>query len=176
MARPFRPLRLGHFGWNYVDFKKTLPFYTDLLGLIVSDEENFQHSLGVKEDLDDPNDSFLRYGPDTMRSFSVMLGVGAQEAAAMATVSRFIRWHSVPSCRCARIICRRSFSQASTIRRSPSTPKATRSISITTWSRSAGRETAAGEPASYDRQRALARRARCAARHIPGPGFQGPLG
>ena len=25
MARPFRPLRLGHFGWNYVDSKKTLP-------------------------------------------------------------------------------------------------------------------------------------------------------
>jgi catechol 2,3-dioxygenase-like lactoylglutathione lyase family enzyme len=65
MARPFRPLRLGHFGWNYVDSTAALHFYADLLGLIVSDEENFAHVLGVEgKDIGDPNGYFLRYGHD----------------------------------------------------------------------------------------------------------------
>ncbi|HEV8016108.1 MAG TPA: VOC family protein [Stellaceae bacterium] len=65
MARPFRPLRLGHFGWNYLDSKAALHFYADLLGLIVSDEENFAHVLQVEgDDIGDPNGYFLRYGHD----------------------------------------------------------------------------------------------------------------
>lgn len=38
MARPFRLRRLSHFGLNLEDVGRCLPFYTDLLGLIVSDE------------------------------------------------------------------------------------------------------------------------------------------
>ena len=65
MARPFRALRLGHFGFNYRDSKAALGFYADLLGLAVSDEEDFAHVLGVADK--NPTDRmgyFLRIGPD----------------------------------------------------------------------------------------------------------------
>ena len=65
LPRPFRALRLGHFGWNYLDSKAALHFYADLLGLIVSDEENFAHILQVEGgDIGDPMGYFLRYGHD----------------------------------------------------------------------------------------------------------------
>jgi len=41
MDRPFRVRRLGHFGFNYKDAKAALHFYADLLGIAVSDEEDF---------------------------------------------------------------------------------------------------------------------------------------
>jgi len=65
MERPFRVLRLGHFGFNYKDSKAALHFYADLLGLAVSDQEDFVHLLQVERDgIEDPNGYFLRHGPD----------------------------------------------------------------------------------------------------------------
>ena len=65
MARPFRALRLGHFGFNYMDAAASLRFYADLLGLSISDEEDFAHVLGVEgPDIVDRMGYFLRIGPD----------------------------------------------------------------------------------------------------------------
>jgi catechol 2,3-dioxygenase-like lactoylglutathione lyase family enzyme len=38
LMRPFKIRRLGHVGINFADVEKVLPFYRDLLGLMVSDE------------------------------------------------------------------------------------------------------------------------------------------
>ncbi len=65
LKRPFRALRLGHFGFNIKDSGTALHFYADLLGLAVSDKEDFAALLGVKDGYaGDPNGYFLRYGHD----------------------------------------------------------------------------------------------------------------
>jgi catechol 2,3-dioxygenase-like lactoylglutathione lyase family enzyme len=65
MARPFRALRLGHFGFNYTDSAAALRFYADLLGLAISDQEDFAPVLKVADK--NPKERigyFLRIGPD----------------------------------------------------------------------------------------------------------------
>jgi catechol 2,3-dioxygenase-like lactoylglutathione lyase family enzyme len=63
--RPFRVQRLGHFGFNVVDQEKALRFYSDLLGLPVTDTVNFGQYLKVTSPSgQDPNGYFLRVGGD----------------------------------------------------------------------------------------------------------------
>ncbi len=48
MARPFRVQRLGHFGFNVKDQEQALRFYSDLLGLPVTDTRDFGRLAGEK--------------------------------------------------------------------------------------------------------------------------------
>jgi catechol 2,3-dioxygenase-like lactoylglutathione lyase family enzyme len=65
LERPFRVLRLGHFGFNVDDQEKALRFYSDLLGLPVTDTRNFGEVFNLKSATgQDPNGYFLRVGAD----------------------------------------------------------------------------------------------------------------
>ncbi len=65
LERPFRITRLGHFGFNVRDQETALRFYSDLLGLPVTDTRNFggRAQTGNK-DGKDPDGYFLRVGAD----------------------------------------------------------------------------------------------------------------
>ncbi|MGE0747132.1 MAG: VOC family protein, partial [Rhodospirillales bacterium] len=47
LERPFRVLRLGHFGFNVDDQERALRFYSDLLGLPVTDTRDFGELQGI---------------------------------------------------------------------------------------------------------------------------------
>ncbi len=65
LARPFRVLRLGHFGFNVEDQEKALRFYSDLLGLPMTDTVDFGQQFKVASpEGKDPNGYFLRVGAD----------------------------------------------------------------------------------------------------------------
>ena len=65
LDRPFRILRLGHFGFNVAVQEPALRFYSDLLGLPVTDTVDFGKQFGVKSATgQDPNGYFLRVGAD----------------------------------------------------------------------------------------------------------------
>jgi catechol 2,3-dioxygenase-like lactoylglutathione lyase family enzyme len=65
LARPFRVLRLGHFGFNVADQEKALHFYSDLLGLPQTDTVDFGQQFKVTSpEGKDPNGYFLRVGAD----------------------------------------------------------------------------------------------------------------
>jgi len=65
LERPFRVLRLGHFGFNVANQEKALHFYSDLLGLPVTDAVDFGRQFKVASPTgQDPNGYFLRVGPD----------------------------------------------------------------------------------------------------------------
>jgi catechol 2,3-dioxygenase-like lactoylglutathione lyase family enzyme len=65
LDRPFQVLRLGHFGFNVQDQEKALHFYSDLLGLPVTDTVNFGQQFKVTSPTgQDPNGYFLRVGAD----------------------------------------------------------------------------------------------------------------
>jgi catechol 2,3-dioxygenase-like lactoylglutathione lyase family enzyme len=65
LERPFRVLRLGHFGFNVADSERALKFYGDLLGLAVTDTVDFGKQFNVTSATgQDPNGYFLRVGPD----------------------------------------------------------------------------------------------------------------
>ncbi len=65
LERPFRVLRLGHFGFNVADQEKALGFYGDLLGLPVTDTVDFGREFKVTSPTgQDPNGYFLRVGAD----------------------------------------------------------------------------------------------------------------
>ena len=65
LERPFRVLRLGHFGFNVADQAKALHFYSDLLGLPVTDTVDFGGQFKVKSPTgQDPHGYFLRVGAD----------------------------------------------------------------------------------------------------------------
>ncbi len=49
LDRPFRIRRLGHFGYNVMDVEACLPFYTDLLGLAISDSIDFGRIFELDE-------------------------------------------------------------------------------------------------------------------------------
>ena len=63
--RPFRVLRLGHFGFNVSNQETALRFYSDLLGLPVTDTRDFGAQFNVTSPSgQDPNGYFLRVGAD----------------------------------------------------------------------------------------------------------------
>jgi catechol 2,3-dioxygenase-like lactoylglutathione lyase family enzyme len=65
LERPFRVLRLGHFGFNVADQEQALRFYGDLLGLPVTDTVDFGKQFKVTSATgQDPNGYFLRVGAD----------------------------------------------------------------------------------------------------------------
>ena len=65
LERPFQVLRLGHFGFNVGDQEKALRFYSDQLGLPVTDTVDFGKQFGVTSATgQDPNGYFLRVGAD----------------------------------------------------------------------------------------------------------------
>lgn len=65
LDRPFRVLRLGHFGFNVADQEPALHFYGDLLGLPVTDTVDFGKQFGLTSATgQDPNGYFLRVGAD----------------------------------------------------------------------------------------------------------------
>lgn len=65
LERPFRVLRLGHFGFNVKDQEIALRFYSDLLGLPVTDTRDFGRQFKLKSPTgQDPNGYFLRVGAD----------------------------------------------------------------------------------------------------------------
>jgi catechol 2,3-dioxygenase-like lactoylglutathione lyase family enzyme len=65
LERPFRVLRLGHFGFNVVDQEKALHFYSDLLGLPQTDTVDFGQQFKVSSPGgQDSNGYFLRVGAD----------------------------------------------------------------------------------------------------------------
>ena len=47
LDRPFHIQRLGHFGFNVVDQEKALRFYSDLLGLPMTDTVDFGQTFKV---------------------------------------------------------------------------------------------------------------------------------
>ncbi len=65
LERPFRIRRLGHFGYNVMDVEACLPFYTDLLGLSVSDSIDFarNYDLDAKK-VGSGVGYFFRHGTD----------------------------------------------------------------------------------------------------------------
>ena len=65
LERPFRVLRLGHFGFNVADQEQALRFYSDLLGLPQTDTVDFGRQFKVTSaEGKDPNGYFLRVGAD----------------------------------------------------------------------------------------------------------------
>lgn len=65
LERPFQVLRLGHFGFNVRDQETALRFYSDLLGLPVTDARNFGEQFKLTSPTgQDPNGYFLRVGAD----------------------------------------------------------------------------------------------------------------
>ncbi|HXQ52282.1 MAG TPA: VOC family protein [Stellaceae bacterium] len=65
LARPFRVQRLGHFGFNVANQETALRFYSDLLGLPVTDTVNFGQQFNVASATgQDPHGYFLRVGAD----------------------------------------------------------------------------------------------------------------
>ena len=65
LERPFRVQRLGHFGFNFRDQEIALRFYSDLLGLPVTDTVDFGRNFNLKSATgQDPNGYFLRVGAD----------------------------------------------------------------------------------------------------------------
>jgi catechol 2,3-dioxygenase-like lactoylglutathione lyase family enzyme len=65
LERPFRVLRLGHFGFNVTDQERALRFYSDLLGLPMTDTRNFGELMKLPNpDGKDPNGYFLRVAGD----------------------------------------------------------------------------------------------------------------
>ena len=65
LERPFQVLRLGHFGFNVRDQEAALRFYSDLLGLPVTDTRNFGEQFKITSPTgQDPNGYFLRVGAD----------------------------------------------------------------------------------------------------------------
>jgi catechol 2,3-dioxygenase-like lactoylglutathione lyase family enzyme len=65
LERPFQVLRLGHFGFNVKNQESALRFYSDLLGLPVTDTRNFGELLKLTSPTgQDPNGYFLRVGGD----------------------------------------------------------------------------------------------------------------
>ena len=65
LERPFRVLRLGHFGFNVTEQERALAFYSDLLGLPVSDTVDFGRVFKQTSPTgQDPNGYFLRVGAD----------------------------------------------------------------------------------------------------------------
>ncbi|HKT19647.1 MAG TPA: VOC family protein, partial [Stellaceae bacterium] len=56
LERPFQVLRLGHFGFNVRDQEAALRFYSDLLGLPVTDTRNFGEQFKITSPTgQDPN-------------------------------------------------------------------------------------------------------------------------
>jgi len=65
LERPFRVLRLGHFGFNVTDQEKALEFYSDLLGLPMTDTRDFGRMMNLPNPTGrDGNGYFLRVGAD----------------------------------------------------------------------------------------------------------------
>jgi catechol 2,3-dioxygenase-like lactoylglutathione lyase family enzyme len=65
LERPFRVARLGHFGFNVRDQETALRFYSDLLGLPVTDTRNFGERVQTGNATGkDPYGYFLRVGAD----------------------------------------------------------------------------------------------------------------
>ena len=67
LDQPFKIRRLGHFGFNLANMEAGVPFYTDLLGLRVSDIIDYSKRASNPESLaglGDPNGYFTRYGTD----------------------------------------------------------------------------------------------------------------
>jgi catechol 2,3-dioxygenase-like lactoylglutathione lyase family enzyme len=65
LERPFRIRRLGHFGVNLEDVAAGMPFYTDLLGFMVSDPINFNDRPGFSVAEVGPGTGyFMRHGTD----------------------------------------------------------------------------------------------------------------
>ena len=65
LERPFRVLRLGHFGFNVRDQEIALRFYSDLLGLPMTDTRDFSDRAGRGAAKgEDPNGYFLRVSGD----------------------------------------------------------------------------------------------------------------
>jgi catechol 2,3-dioxygenase-like lactoylglutathione lyase family enzyme len=65
LERPFRVLRLGHFGFNVRDQETALAFYSDMLGLPVTDTVDFGRVFNLTSPTgQDPKGYFLRVGAD----------------------------------------------------------------------------------------------------------------
>ena len=65
LPRPFKVRRLGHFGISVDDVAATLPFYSELLGLGISDTMNFNRMFGLSDADVGPGDGYLlRHGPE----------------------------------------------------------------------------------------------------------------
>ena len=65
LERPFRVVRLGHFGFNVTEQEPALRFYSDLLGLPMTDTRNFGEMMNLPNPTGrDGNGYFLRVGAD----------------------------------------------------------------------------------------------------------------
>lgn len=67
LDRPFKIVRLGHFGFNSDHLEETVKFYTELLGFDVTDTLDFSHRLTEeqkKQVKGAPIGVFTRYGSD----------------------------------------------------------------------------------------------------------------
>jgi catechol 2,3-dioxygenase-like lactoylglutathione lyase family enzyme len=67
LKRPFRIVRLGHFGFNYQDVEAAIPFYTDILGFDISDIRDVSDRLTEEQRKTikgPPIGVFTRYGSD----------------------------------------------------------------------------------------------------------------
>ena len=66
LDRPFKIERLGHFGFNCVNFDQAFPFYTDLLGFRVTDVRDDADRVppDMVGQVGDTRGYFLRYGSD----------------------------------------------------------------------------------------------------------------
>jgi len=45
LDRPFKIRRLGHFGFNFINYPEAVRFYTDLLGFDIADMRNYADRL-----------------------------------------------------------------------------------------------------------------------------------
>ena len=67
MDRPFKMTRLGHFGFDNVQFEDSVRFYTDDLGFRISDSMDhklFTRKPEIFDGLGDTNGYFMRHGGD----------------------------------------------------------------------------------------------------------------
>ena len=92
LARPFQVQRLGHFGFNVAEQEPALVFYSDLLGLAMTDTVDFSR-MAASTDANgrDPDGYFLRVGPD---HHSVVLFPRWTRDAAGAPVRDGTKWIS----------------------------------------------------------------------------------
>src|SRR5579859_4853512 len=66
LERPFKIRRLGHFGFNVTRVDEAVHFYTDLLGLMISDELDFGGRLPpeMQDKVGPTRGYFTRHGTD----------------------------------------------------------------------------------------------------------------
>ncbi len=178
LGRPFKVVRVGPVRLFLEDIAAAIPFYRDVLGLAVTEEVVWNGHRCVFLRANTEHHSLALYPVALrdelgLRPDSKLFSTGFQVAdyRQLRDAVAYFREAAQPYANCPP-----NYSPASTTARSSSTPTGTPSNSTTTWSKSAGRQTAHRSPTPQSHPRPLARTTRSHGRHIPRRSLPRPLG